>query len=618
MSLPIATLDDGVELGPWADADLAAALLAIDPQGLGGAIVRAGAGPVRDRWLELLHGRVSPHAPRVRIPVNVSEDRLLGGLDLSATLGAGVLVAQSGLLAEADGGVAVLPMAERADPGVAAQICAALDRGVVAAQREGLSLEAPARFGLVALDEGREDEERVASGLADRLAFHLFLEGVGWRQVEDAVSMPEVVAAARARLRTLPPPEDALVEAACDAAGRLGVMSVRAVLLTLRAAAAHAALEGRPAVTLEDLTAAARLVLVPRCLGAAADAPPQPSEQPAEPPDDPDPPPQEDPTPPEAPDAPPPEEKEPPEEDSSDEAPPLTPEDLAERVVAALQAILPDAVKAGLEAGARASRQSTRGRGGGALARSATRGRPLGSRPGALKSGARLDLIETLRAAAPWQGLRGGSAGAPLRLRKEDLRIRRFVQRTELTTVFVVDASGSTAFQRLAEAKGAVEQMLARDYVSRARVALIAFHHGAAEILLPPTRSLTRAKRLLADLPGGGGTPLASAIDVAAALALSERGKARTPMLVFLTDGRANIDRQGQPGRAAADRDALAAGRRLAATGARSLYIDTALRPQPDADRFSRAMGGVYAPLPFCASGAVVDLVRRELAASVP
>jgi len=195
MSLPAALLDDGVEPGPWEDADLAAALLAIDPQGLGGAIVRAGAGPVRDRWLELLHGRLAACAPRMRIPVNVSEDRLLGGLDLAATLASGALVAQSGLLAQADGGVAVLPMAERADPGVVAQICAALDRGLVATQREGLSLETPARFGLVALDEGRDDDERVAAGLADRLAFHLFLEGVGWRQVQDVAAMPGIAAA---------------------------------------------------------------------------------------------------------------------------------------------------------------------------------------------------------------------------------------------------------------------------------------------------------------------------------------------------------------------------------------------------------------------------------------
>ena len=611
MSPLTVSLEDDVDPGPWADADLAAALLAIDPQGLGGAIVRAGAGPVREHWLQLVQGRLSSAAPLVRIPVNVGEDRLLGGLDLSATLGSGSLVIQSGLLAQAHGGVALLPMAERADPGVTAHICAALDRGVIAAQREGLSLSAPARFGLIALDEGREDEDRVATGLADRLAFHIFLEQVGWRQVRDTVAMADVIAAARLRRQGLPRPDDHLVEAACDAAQRLGVTSVRAVLLTLQAAAAHAALEGRPAVVIDDLVVAARLVLAPRCLLRVSEVPSRPADRTGDtepPPSDTDPPPD----PPEAPDAP------KPEDDAAAEAVPPTPEALAEMVVEALRAILPEAVNATFEDGARAARQSTRGRGGGALARSATRGRPLGSRPGPLKTGVRLDLIETLRAAAPWQGLRRGASGDRLRLRKEDLRIRRFVQRTELTTVFVVDASGSTAFQRLAEAKGAVEQMLARAYVSRARVALIAFHHGAADLLLPPTRSLTRAKRLLADLPGGGGTPLASAIDAAAAVALSERSKARTPMVVFLTDGRANIDRAGQPGRAAADEDALAAGRRLAATGTRSLYIDTALRPQPEADRFSRAMGGVYATLPFCASGAVVDLVRRELAAVAP
>jgi magnesium chelatase subunit D len=609
MISPSTPLEGEVDLGPWAEADLAAALLAIDPQGLGGAIVRAGAGPVRDRWLQLLQTRLAAETPVVRIPVNVGEDRLLGGLDLSATLGAGSLVVQSGLLAAADGGVAVLPMAERADPGVVAQICAALDRGEVVAQREGLSFSAPARFGLVALDEGHQDEDRVATGLADRLAFHLFLDGIGWRQVQDTDAMPEQVAAARIRHADLPRPDDALVEAACDAAQQLGITSVRAVLLTLRAAAAHAALEARPVILIDDLVVAARLVLVPRCLGGGVDAPPQPTDAPA--PSDPPPPSDED-TPSDASDTP------KPEDDAASESAPPSPEALADMVVSALRALLPEEASASLEAGAKAARQSTRGRGGGALARSATRGRPLGSRPGALKPGVRLDLIETLRAAAPWQGLRGGAPGERLRLRKEDLRIRRFVQRTELTTIFVVDASGSTAFQRLAEAKGAVEQMLARAYVSRARVALIAFHHGAADLLLPPTRSLTRAKRMLADLPGGGGTPLASAIDAAAAVVLSERNKARTPMVVFLTDGRANIDRGGQPGRGAADTDALAAGRRLAATGARSLYIDTALRPQPGADRFARAMGGVYAPLPFCASGAVVDLVRRELAAAAP
>jgi hypothetical protein len=100
-----------------------------------------------------------------------------------------------------------------------------------------------------------------------------------------------------------------------------------------------------------------------------------------------------------------------------------------------------------------------------------------------------------LRAAAPWQKLRrreAASSKARVLVRKNDFRIRRFVQRLESTTIFVVDASGSTAAQRLAEAKGAVENLLAEAYVTRARVALIVFRDKAAELLLPPTRSLSR------------------------------------------------------------------------------------------------------------------------------
>ena len=100
-------------------------------------------------------------------------------------------------------------------------------------------------------------------------------------------------------------------------------------------------------------------------------------------------------------------------------------------------------------------------------------------------------------------------------MRRDDFRMTRFQQRTRTTTIFVVDASGSSALNRLAEAKGAVELLLADCYVRRDQVALLAFRGKEAELLLPPTRSLVRAKRSLAGLPGGGGTPLAAGIDAA-------------------------------------------------------------------------------------------------------
>ncbi len=137
-------------------------------------------------------------------------------------------------------------------------------------------------------------------------------------------------------------------------------------------------------------------------------------------------------------------------------------------------------------------------------------------------------------------------------VRRDDFRIARFAERAEATTIFAVDASGSAAVARLAEAKGAVELLLAEAYVARTQVALVAFRGTVAEVVLPPTRSLARAKRALAGLAGGGGTPLAAGLDVAAAVARVERGRGRSPFVVVLTDGRANIaarrDRLAEPG----------------------------------------------------------------------
>ena len=133
----------------------------------------------------------------------------------------------------------------------------------------------------------------------------------------------------------------------------------------------------------------------------------------------------------------------------------------------------------------------------------------------------------------------------------------RFRERRETTAIFVVDASGSSAMARLPEVKGAIELLLADCYVRRDSVALVAFRGKTAEIVLPPTRSLMRAKRMLAGLPGGGGTPLACGLDAALALAESVRRKGPCPLLVLMTDGRANICREGAACREQAMEDAL-------------------------------------------------------------
>lgn len=599
----------------WADAVAAATLMAVDPVGLGGVNLRALAGPVRDSWLALFAALLPADTPLRRVPLHINDERLLGGLDLAATLRAGKPVAQRGVLAEADGGVLLMAMAERLPGATAARLVAVLDAGEVLVARDGVSLHHPARLGVVALDEGVSDEESVPPGLMDRLAFHVDLNGVSWREVRDAGLNADVpaVASARhglARVRF----DDAMLQALCGAALALGTGSLRASVLVLRAACAAAALDGRDSVSADDAALAARLVLGPRAtrLPPNETQPPEPEESgetgEPEPGSEPDPDP-----------------LSPAEGDDPDDSPPNTEDDAGPLRDAPLDDVVLDAAKASIPAGLLAMLQMQAGsaRAGGAggragqLQMSRRRGRPAGARRGEPRNGARLNVIETLRAAAPWQRLRRSEAGkgvgdhmGRIQVRAEDFHVTRFKQRSETTTIFAIDASGSAALHRLAEAKGAVELLLADCYVRRDRVAVLSFRGKAAELLLPPTRSLVRAKRSLSGLPGGGGTPLACGIDAAAALADATRRRGDTPVIVFLTDGRANITREGTPGRAQADAQAIESARQVRAARFTALLVDTSPQPQAHAQRLALEMGALYLPLPNADATALSRTVR--------
>ncbi|GEP00080.1 magnesium chelatase subunit D [Methylobacterium haplocladii] len=628
----------------WTDALRVAALIATDPQACGGVLLRAGAGPVRDLWLTLLQAGLPPNTPIRRMPTSIADDRLLGGLDLAATLRAGRPVAQSGLLAEADGGIVVVPMAERLSAGTVARLCAALDSGSVSLERDGLCGVQPARFGLILLDEGGEDEA-VAEALADRLAFRVDLNALGLRDIDGQTvpPMPRRRDRSAETAASLPPPRPEMpkrseglqgglqrarsdlvsslqaadaaprdeggagidpIATLCAAAADLGIASLRGPLLAARVARLAAWLDHRADLTEADVIEAARLVLAPRATRLPASEPPEeaPDER-AEPEE-----------------APPPDTGDPsaPPDDSDTEGE-TTRQDLDEIVLEAARAAIPPNLLAQLLATGPRLRDGKAGRMG--IAASAPRsGRPAGSRPGDPRRG-RLDLIATLRAAAPWQrirrGERVGETTAPATRRiivlPDDLRIKKLRQRTEATTIFCVDASGSAALERLAETKGAVELLLAESYVRRDRVALVAFRGAGAEVILPPTRSLARAKRVLGGLPGGGGTPLAAGIDAAATLALAVRRAGGSPVIVLLTDGRANVARSGEGGRARAGEEALAAGRLLKALGLRILLIDTGTRPD-GARRLADVADARYIPLPYADASGVSAAVRAAIA----
>jgi magnesium chelatase subunit D len=563
----------------WADALQALALFAADPAGLGGISVRAGAGPVRERFMALLLQALPVGIPVRRLPLHAGDDRLLGGLDLAATLQAGRPVGRKGLLAEADRGVVVLAMAERIEPDTAARLRAAMDDGAVTLQRDGLSRVLPARFGIVALDEGAEPEERPPDSLMDRMAFHVDLTGVS---LSDVIALTEDPAEG-AGLADGPSAEEG-VEALCHTAQALGIISIRAPLLALRAARVAAALSGRTSIDERDLAIAARLVLGPRatCFPSPKEADATP-ESPSEP------------------------EHAPSEEQSVPDKP------LEDIVLDAAKAALPPDLLVHQAAGDRGRGLARAPGRAGQVKASVKRGRPIGIRTGEPKNGARLHLLETLKAAAPWQALRGRSDR--FQVRRDDFRIVRFRQRIGTTTIFAVDASGSAAMHRLAEAKGAVELLLADCYVRRDQVAMIAFRGDGATLLLPPTGSLLRAKRCLAGLPGGGPTPLAAGIEAAHGLAGSIRRAGRTPVITLLTDARANIARDGTGGRPRAEAEALEIGRSLRATRVATLLVDTSPRPNPFARRLAEEMGARYVPLPYADASMLSRAVRSTASA---
>jgi magnesium chelatase subunit D len=594
-----------------ASADLVAALFAVDPVGLGGVALRSAAGPARDRWLATLNALLPANTPWRRVPLHVNDDRLLGGLDLAATLQAGRPVAQRGLLAEADGGVVLLAMAERLGASTAAAVASAIDTQALVAERHGIGARSASRIGVVALDEGIADDEHLPARLRERLAFHLTLPPTTVPD-EAALFTRDDVVAARDRFAAVRI-DGSLVESLCGAALALGIDSARAPLLACRAARAAAALDGRDAVNARDASLAAALVLAPRATRLPAAEPPPDAESPAEAPDDAQ---AAAPPPADTADAPPP----PPPPDEADPDTPAGPID--DRVLEAALAALPPGLLAMLALGtAKTPRSPAAGRAG-ASQTGNRRGRPTGVRRGEPQGGARLNLIETLRAAAPWQALRrreaeaaGARSAARIQVRREDFHLWRIRQRSETTTVFVVDASGSSALHRLAETKGAVELLLADCYVRRDSVAVIAFRGAGAELLLPPTRSLVRAKRSLAGLPGGGGTPLAAGIASAHALAESVRRRGATPGVVLLTDGRANIARDGTPGRARAGEDALAAARLIRGDGFAALLLDTSPQPQDTAREIAAAMGARYLPLPHAGAAVLSQAVQAAGAA---
>lgn len=516
-------------------AKLALLLALLDP-GVGGVVLAGDKGTGKTTLARLSRWLLPEGTPFVEVPLNLTLEALLGGVDFRAAVQWGRRSWEPGLLARAHGGVLLADDLHLLPPEAVHLILEARERGEIRVAREGLSHLFPCRFILLATLT--PEEGSLPPHFLDRIGLWVPFPALTSRR-ERLLLLQRHLSGSRdggrgdlllaARLRKarelLPRVEmpgdtrDHLTQL-CLAAG---VQGHRADLVLDRAARAYAAWRGVLEVLPQHVEMVAPLVLAHReRLPETAPAPPPPrtDSRPL-------------PSPPEAEPAP----------DPQDRSSPLPGPDFPE--APGSSAPREQVFSVGQPFGLRRlifRRDRLERRGGGR--RTATRyagrsGRYC--RSTTRKRGQDVALDATLRAAAPWQVLRGRRDR--VLITEADLRYKERERRMGHLVLFVVDCSGSMgARRRMTATKGAILSLLQDCYQKRDQVALIVFRRRQAEVVLPPTASVELASRRLKDLPVGGRTPLAAGLLAAHRLMAHVRRKdpRRRLLVVVVSDGRAN------------------------------------------------------------------------------